>query len=80
MGLVEEVKGKTICIDTSVLIYFIERHLKYYDLLKSLFTEISVGNVTAITSTITLLEVLVFPLRNQNTSLANKYRDILLYS
>jgi predicted nucleic acid-binding protein len=34
----------------------------------------------AITSTITLLEVLVQPFRTNNVSLAERYREILLYS
>ncbi|OGP39072.1 MAG: hypothetical protein A2090_06485 [Deltaproteobacteria bacterium GWD2_42_10] len=48
--------------------------------LHPLFVEINKGNVEAITSTITLLEVLVLPLKNNNKILADKYREILLYS
>ena len=42
--------------------------------------EISSGNIEAITLTLTLLEVLVHPLRNGNEDLAEKYREILLSS
>ncbi len=47
----------------------------------SLFFEtLSEGNLRAVTSTITLLEVLVQPYRYGNKKLAEKYREILLYS
>lgn len=38
------------------------------------------GDFTVVTSTITLLEVLVHPLRSNNTEIAAEYRDILLNS
>jgi len=38
------------------------------------------GGIEAITSTITLLEVLVHPFRTKNDILAERYRDILLCS
>ncbi|MEK6682777.1 MAG: PIN domain-containing protein [Nitrospirota bacterium] len=80
MELINTLQGLKVCIDTSPFIYFIERHEKYFKLLKTLFTEIHSGNIEAITSTITLLEVLVHPLRANNKSLAERYREILLYS
>jgi predicted nucleic acid-binding protein len=63
LGLVDEVRGQRICIDTAPLIYFIEGHTRYHDIIRPLFVEIDSGNIEAITSTITLLEVLVLPLR-----------------
>jgi len=47
---------------------------------RPVFIEINSGNIEAITSTLTLLEVLVHPLRTGNEDLAEKYRDILLSS
>jgi len=38
------------------------------------------GDFSVVTSTVTLLEVLVHPLRNNNRELAAEYRDILLNS
>lgn len=80
MGLVDEVKGQRICIDTAPIIYFIEHHVKYGSIMRPVFAEIASGNIEAITSTITLLEVLVHPLRSGDETLAEKYRDILLSS
>jgi predicted nucleic acid-binding protein len=62
------------------MIYFIEEHGKYREIIRPVFVEIDSGNIEAITSTITLLEVLVHPLRTGNGALAEKYREILLSS
>ena len=80
MGLVDEVRGQRICIDTAPIIYFIEHHVKYRSIIRPVFEVIASGNIEAITSTITLLEVLVHPLRSGDETLAEKYRDILLSS
>ncbi len=80
MELINTLRGLKVCIDTAPFIYFIEKHEKYLSLLKPLFSEINSGNIESITSTITLLEVLVHPLRTGNESLAEKYREVLLYS
>ena len=80
MGLVDEVLGQRICIDTAPIIYFIEGHAKYLKIIRPVFVEIDSGNIEAFTSTITLLEVLVHPLRSGNEALVHKYRDILLFS
>lgn len=70
MGLVDELHGLRVCIDTAPIIYFIEKNTKYLNILRPVFVEIDSGNIEAITSTITLLEVLVHPLRIGNESLA----------
>ena len=80
MGLIDELSGQRVCIDTAPFIYFIEKHPKYLNLLHSLFIEVDEGNIDAITSTVTLLEVLVLPIKTNNLVLVEKYRDILLYS
>ncbi len=80
MGLVDELRGSRICIDTAPFIYFIEKDPNYLGILRPIFAEIDVGKIDAITSTITLLEVLVLPFKTKNESLAEKYREILLYA
>jgi len=80
VGLVDELQGIRVCMDTAPIIYFIEKNPKYLGVLKPVFLEIDTGRIEAITSTITLLEVLVHPFRTKNDILAEKYRDILLYS
>lgn len=69
-----------IGIDTAPIIYYIEKHPKYDQTVSSFFLAIKQGSVTGITSVISLSEVLVQPLRVNNTLLANRYRDFLLGS
>jgi predicted nucleic acid-binding protein len=80
LGLVDELRGLKVSLDTAPIIYFIEKHQKYLSVLRPVFVEIDAGKIEAITSTITLLEVLIHPFRTGNEALAEKYRDILLYS
>jgi predicted nucleic acid-binding protein len=80
MGLVDELRGSRICIDTAPFIYFIEKDAEYLNIVRPIFAEIDAGNIEAITSTITLLEVLVHPFKTKNESLAEKYREILLHA
>jgi predicted nucleic acid-binding protein len=76
---VNELRGKTIGLDTAPLIYFIEENSTYLEAVRRFFEAMDRGDFTVVTSTVTLLEVLVHPLRN-NTVLAAEYRDILLNS
>ena len=80
MGLVDELRGSRICIDTAPFIYFIEKDPKYLNIVRPLFAEIDAGKIDAVTSTITLLEVLVLPFKTENESLAKEYREILLHA
>ncbi|MFH0924665.1 MAG: PIN domain-containing protein [bacterium] len=57
-----------------------ERTKKYLNVVKSIFADIHVGKIDAITSTVTLTEVLVLPFRMGDKLLIEKYKQILLYS
>ena len=57
-----------------------ESHPHYGKIVKGIFNDIENGIVEAITTNITLLEVLVHPYRIGNEKLAGQYRDILLNS
>lgn len=72
--------GRRVALDTAPIIYFVERHATYVHAVRPVFKAIERGAIEAITSTVTLLEVLVHPLRYQNTLLAAKYKTILLSS
>lgn len=74
------VKGKSLFLDTAPLIYFIEKNHRYHGIIKPVISQIDALETEGLTSTITLLEVMVHPLRNGNTKLANKYKAILLSS
>ncbi len=76
--VISKFSSKTVFLDTAPLIYFIEGNSEYQQHLKNLFTKNDEGDFYFITSTITLLEVLVKPLREGAVEIAQLYRDILL--
>jgi predicted nucleic acid-binding protein len=80
MALIAKVKGQRVCLDTAPFIYLIEEHRKYLPLVEPLFRIISAGESEAVTSTVTLIEVLVRPLRQGEIQIAQSYKEILLHS
>lgn len=80
MGLAETLTGKRVCIDTAPFIYYIEKNDRYWNIIQPMFKAVDRGDVIAITSTITLLEVLVHPIKSGDSILAGRYKDILLHS
>ena len=80
MGWIANLKGKVVGLDTAPLIYFIEENPAYINKVQSFFDGMERGDSEVVTSTVTLLEVLVHPLREENAELAAEYRDILLKS
>jgi len=69
--------GHVVGLDTAPLIYFIEADLVRLLIVRPLFEALDRGEINAVTSTITLLEVLVQPLRRGDDRLAQQYRAIL---
>lgn len=67
-----------IGLDTSPFIYFVEQNPRYVDLMREVFKRITKGDFQSCSSVITLTEVLVQPLRKNDQTLANEYRDLLL--
>ena len=80
MEWINDLQGKTVGLDTAPLIYFIEENPNYIEAVHLFFEGMDRGNFLVVTSTVTLLEMLVHPLRNNNRELATEYRDILLNS
>lgn len=75
--VIDKFSSKIIFLDTAPLIYFIEGHSIYQSILSKLFSFNDKGGFSFITSSITILEVLVKPLREGKADLAKQYRDIL---
>ncbi len=75
--VIEEFSSKIVFLDSAPLIYFIEGHSKYQEILYKLFDFNDKGGFSFITSSITILEVLVKPLREGKAAIAKQYRDIL---
>ncbi len=77
MEWVTSLKGKVVGLDTSPIIYFIERHPLYVDMMRSFFQAVQRDECAVVTSTMTLLETLVMPFKQGNIDLAHQYRNIL---
>lgn len=77
MGLIEAIGKGPVGLDTPIFIYFIERHPAYYRIVEPVFNAIVEGRLKAVTSTITLIEVLVVPYRAGRLDLAELYEEIL---
>jgi predicted nucleic acid-binding protein len=75
--VIQDFASKTVFLDTAPLIYFIEGHSVYQPILFRLFEFNDKGGFSFVTSSVTLLEVLVKPLREGQKAIAEQYRDIL---
>ena len=80
MAWIDALRGGIVGIETSPLIYFIERHPSHAAKVKPFFVAAERREFRIVTSFVTLLEVLIHPLRNGRDNLAHEYRDILLRS
>ncbi len=70
-------KHRSVSLDTSAFIYFVERHPLYYPFCESVFGNIESGHIKASTSTLTLLEILVQPYRLEKDDLVLKFYSLL---
>lgn len=78
MEWLDALQGQVVGLDTAPLIYLVEENSTYLDIVHPFFVAMDQGEFNVVTSTVTLLEVLVHPLRLGKTNLAQQYRDILL--
>lgn len=80
MGLIEDLAPGPVALDTQAFIYFIEEHPRYLPVVEPVFEAIERDKLQAVTSAVTLLEVLVIPYRENNSTLAATYEEILTRS
>ena len=74
----EELGGGPVGIDSALFIYLIEENPTFLPLVEPIFAAIDGGTLLAVTSAVTLLEVLVIPYRSQNEPLAERYEAAVL--
>ena len=77
MGLIDEIGAGPVALDTVAFIYFIEENPRFLRVVERVFEAIDEGRLAAVTSSLTLLEVLVVPFRLGNTVLADRYEEAL---
>lgn len=80
MGLADDLMPGPVALDTAIFIYFIEEDSRFLPLLRPVFERIDSGRLLAVTSALTLLEVLVVPYRAGNLALAERYEALLTRS
>lgn len=78
--VVDELKNTTVFLDTAPLIYFIEGNSAYQENLEKLFELNDEKYFQFLTSTLTLVEVLVKPLKDGETKIVEQYKTILTNS
>jgi predicted nucleic acid-binding protein len=80
MEWLSQLQGQLVGLDTAPLIYFVEENPNYIGMMDAFFAALHHQNFSAVTSAITVTEVLVHPLRSKNEAIVQQYRDILLNS
>ncbi|MDX1251746.1 MAG: type II toxin-antitoxin system VapC family toxin [Gammaproteobacteria bacterium] len=70
--------GSRVFLDSAVLIYFLEENPRYLPSVNALFKRIAERGLYGIASYLTLMEVIVKPLKEKRPDLVERYRDILL--
>lgn len=77
MGGVINLTGATVYLDTNVFVYAVEGFPEYQEFLKELFDRIERSEITAVTSELTLAEVLVKPLELGRHDIVAFYDEML---
>jgi len=73
-------RGTIVGLDTAPLIYLIEENPIFLPFVQPFFEAVDRGEFRGVTSTLTLSEVLVHPMRRGEHELADEYRRILLHA
>ena len=78
MGALERLHGKIVFIDTAPFIYHIEEVGDYREMLHEFFAALDNGHIRAVTSVVTIMEVLVKPYRLQLNDLVSRFENAIL--
>ncbi len=65
--------GERVYLDTSILVYLVERHPVYFDLVAPLWEAAQSSGISCFTSELSILEALVMPVRNADKPLIERY-------
>lgn len=77
MGQLAIPANSRVYLDTSPIIYTVEKHADYLSVLRTLWLSTKNQEYVVVTSSLTLLETLVAPLREGNLTLVNEYETLL---
>jgi predicted nucleic acid-binding protein len=77
MNVRDTIRGiQLLYIETAPFIYYTERRDGYVEKMRSVFTDVHTGRVHIITSVVTLVETLMKPLKENDTTLVRRYREM----
>jgi predicted nucleic acid-binding protein len=74
------IAGKLVAFDSAPLIYYLEEHPDYLAVVDEMFNAFDRGSARGMTSVLTLLEVMVMPLRKGQQELAKEYGQLLTHA
>ena len=77
MGWVKALAGKAVALDTAPLIYYVEENSVFLEQVRPFFEALEQAEFTALTSTLTISELLVKPLQLGQTDKARIFRELL---
>jgi predicted nucleic acid-binding protein len=77
MGILTTLQGSRIYLDVNIWIYALEQHPTYSQTLTELFQQVDQRTLTIVTSELSLAEALVKPMREQDVTRQNTYRQFL---
>ncbi len=80
MGTLNILTSSLVYLDTSPVIYSVEKFPEYLPLLAPLWLKLQTGEIEIVSSELILMETLVLPLRNSNSILINAYEQLLISS
>jgi len=80
VGLIQDIGDSPIGLDTAAFIYLIEEHPRFLPVVEPVFAAMDAGRLEALSSSLTLLEVLVTPYRAGDVRLARRYEELLTRS
>ncbi len=75
MGLAQQLLGGVVYIDSAPLIYFFEKKEGFFQQLNEFFKVCEKGEITLITSALTVSEVLTYPILIKKTKLIKEYEN-----
>ncbi len=78
MGRVSAELGRRIYLDANIFIYAVEGFAAHAASIQALLAAMDAGEVVAVTSDLTVAEVLVKPLKDQNQAVQQAYKTFLL--
>ncbi len=78
MGGLTRLSGKVVAVDSPAIIYYVEENPTFSPMVVPFFEAVRRGEISVITSAITMTEVLVHPLKHGKTSLVEEFRNLFL--